>query len=61
MKRSVAKESFNFMNDIAIKYENARVSYILEQQINKQLIKTHHYEKTTTYITLLAYDWVCAK
>jgi hypothetical protein len=31
MKRSVVKESFNFMNKIAIKYENARVSYILEQ------------------------------
>ena len=31
MKRSISKESFNFMNDIAIKYEKARVSYSIKQ------------------------------
>ena len=31
MKRSVAKESFNFMNNIAIKYEDSKLSYTIKQ------------------------------
>ena len=30
MKRSVAKESFNFMNNFAVKYENAKISYLIK-------------------------------